>query len=126
MTDEALRIELFADSVQEEAAFFEDGLGFRRTRNDPGYVALEHGHARLAIAAISSLPAGHPIRPSGANARLGLGVEIVIETADVDAAYADAVSRGIRPVSQLSDQSWGGRDFRVLSPSGYYVRVTSR
>lgn len=56
-------------------------------------------------------------------------MEIVIEADDVDRAYAlargEAERHGGR-IEALDDRPWGARDFRLVDPDGYYVRVTSR
>jgi uncharacterized glyoxalase superfamily protein PhnB len=55
-------------------------------------------------------------------------VEIVVEVADVDAAYAharDAAARHGGQVEPLTARAWGQTDFRLIDPDGYYIRVTS-
>jgi uncharacterized glyoxalase superfamily protein PhnB len=65
----------------------------------------------------------HPLKPREGE-RFGVCVELVVEVEDLDAAFERArakwpieVTLGLRP--------WGRRDFRVLDPDGFYVRVTS-
>lgn len=111
--------------VPEAVAFFVDGLGFRSMESEAGYVSLELSAVRLAIVDRSHLPAGHPLLAAPGE-RQGLGVEIVIEVRDVDAVYERICSRGIALASALGTRPWGLRDFRVMVPCGYYVRVTSR
>ncbi|GAA4509786.1 VOC family protein [Actinoallomurus oryzae] len=52
--------------------------------------------------------------------RLGIDVG---EPAAVDAAYAEAVRRGLRVVYPLTDEPWGVRRFFVEDPGGTVVNV---
>jgi uncharacterized glyoxalase superfamily protein PhnB len=53
-------------------------------------------------------------------------VEIVLEVDDL-AAERDRVSRAGWPVAdEVALQPWGLRDFRLVDPSGYYLRITAR
>ena len=54
------------------------------------------------------------------------GVEIVLEVRDVDAALEQVERAGFSVVELLRERPWGLRDFRVVDPDGYYVRVTTR
>jgi len=122
----SLRLELFVPDVAPATDFFISVLGFEKLESGQAeYVVLVLGNVRIALAPVANLPAGHPLRPAG-NAPTGLGVEIVIEVDDVAAAYERAVRSGEAIESQLRTRPWGLRDFRVLAPGGYYVRVTSR
>jgi uncharacterized glyoxalase superfamily protein PhnB len=54
------------------------------------------------------------------------GVEIVLEVGDID-AYYEHVKRDNYPLAApLQEHPWGARDFRLLDPDGYYLRLTSR
>jgi uncharacterized glyoxalase superfamily protein PhnB len=52
-------------------------------------------------------------------------VDISTEVADVDAAHADALARGLEIVHPLTDEPWGIRRFFVREPSGTVVNVAS-
>jgi hypothetical protein len=56
-----------------------------------------------------------------------MGVEIGLVVGDLDKAYAAAVvcnDKGWSISLGIGRRPWGVRDFRVLAPDGYYVRVT--
>lgn len=125
MTVVGLRIEIFVADVERSAAFYERVLGFEREAASDGYVAVRRGSARVGIGAMSGLRADHPLKAAPGE-RTGLGVEIVIEVDDVDAACRATEASGHPLLSPLRAQPWGGRDFRLADPDGYYVRVTSR
>lgn len=125
MTPESLRFELFARDVDATANFLKMVLGFVTTRAEPSYRELRLGAVTIGLGSVDGLPDGHPLKPH-AGERIGLGVEVVIETDDVDAAYARAQEAKANIETPLGLRSWGQRDFRVLSPDGYYFRISSR
>jgi predicted enzyme related to lactoylglutathione lyase len=121
----SLRVELFVDDLERSATFYERVLGFAKETDSPDYVALRRSSAVLGIGLMANLPDSHPARTREGE-RPGLGVEIVIELDDVDAAYAKAQASGYELSSPLRDRPWGLRDFRIVDPDSYYVRVTSK
>ena len=61
-----------------------------------------------------------------ATLRRGLGVEIVLEVDDVDGCQERVADSGHPILEPLQERPWGLRDFRIIDPDGYYLRVTSR
>lgn len=123
------RIELFVDDLDVSIEFYERALGFRVVRREADYASLAREHAILGLASVDKLPA-EAEGPGFSRARLagarGAGVEIVLEVQDVDAALEEAERAGFSVVEPLRERSWGLRDFRLVDPDGYYVRVTTR
>jgi lactoylglutathione lyase len=122
------RFELFVVDVDATMRFYEDVLGFTSTTSESGYVALRNGTVAIGVGLLARLPVDHPFRtrwPSSAPP--GLGVEIVLEVDDLDGFFKRAQEqihdRGGQ-IQALAEQPWGLRDFRVIDPDGYYVRVT--
>ena len=116
------RFEIFSVDLDAAADFYRRVLGFdvaadRRPADDP-YVALLRGTVRIGAARRGS---GRPEwrRPP-------TGGEIVLEVDDVDAEREHVVGQGWPLDADLVDRPWGLRDFRVLDPDGYYLRITSR
>jgi lactoylglutathione lyase len=127
MTDHiTARLELFAHDVDALRDFFVRVLRFEVIQTSPSYTEIASGDVRIGLAPVAGLPAGHPLRPGEPSDRIGLGVEIVLETDDVDAFYRHVQATGYAVSLPLGARSWGLRDFRVVAPDGYYVRVTSR
>ena len=58
--------------------------------------------------------------------RRDLGVEFVLEVDDLDAYHARILASEYEISEPLRERSWGLRDFRVVDPDGYYLRITSR
>jgi len=130
MTPVGVRFELFVDDVERSLAFYAAALGLQPPPGyDPaGYVPVSAGRMRIGLQRRSALPAEHHFRPAHFAGPRGVGVEIVVEVDDVDAAFARArdaaVSHGGQ-VEPLAARPWGQTDFRLIDPDGYYVRVTS-
>ncbi|MBY5635915.1 glyoxalase [Rhizobium leguminosarum] len=120
-----LSLELFVESPEKSLDFYRRVLGFEvQGSASTEYTMLKNGDAVVAINSRSALSTDHPLRIASGQ-RAGLGVEIVLKVADVEDAYRAAKESGW-PVSDLALQPWGLRDFRLVDPDGYYVRVTGR
>jgi lactoylglutathione lyase len=130
MVPVGLRFELFVEDVERSVAFYAAALGLQPAAGyDPrGYVPVSAGRVRIGLQRHTALPAEHHFRPSHFTGPRGVGVEIVVEVDDVDAAFTRArdaaVSQGGQ-VEPLAARPWGQTDFRLIDPDGYYVRVTS-
>jgi catechol 2,3-dioxygenase-like lactoylglutathione lyase family enzyme len=122
----ALRIELFVRDLERAAAFYHDVLGFERAPEHDGYISVTRGAATIGLGRIDALPQSHPLRARDANERRGVGVEVVVEVEDVDAAHAIVAAAGWPVLVPTGERPWGLRDFRLLDPDAYYIRITSR
>jgi len=118
-------LELFVEAPERSVDFYRRILGFEvHGSMSKEYTMLTNGDAVIAINSRSALSRDHPLRIE-TDQRAGLGVEIVLSVADVEDAFRRAKESGW-PISDLALQQWGLRDFRLIDPDGYYVRVTSR
>ena len=118
-----LRIEIFPADLDATTDFYTRVLGFTLVRDQrhgsPGYVALERDRVRIG-AAYRDVAEHQPGR------RPPTGTEIVLEVDDLDTEHARVVAAGWPIEEDLTDREWGLRDFRVLDPSGYYLRLTTQ
>ena len=118
-----LRFEIFPADLDAAVDFYTRVLRFRVTkdqRRDPaGYVAMQRGAVRVGAArsAVPDAPEGR--RPPS-------GVELVLEVDDVAAERDRVVAAGWPLEEDLQDRPWNLKDFRILDPAGYYLRITSR
>jgi len=120
-----LSLELFVETPEKSLDFYQRVLSFEvQGSASTEYTMLKNDDAVIAINSRSILSSDHPLRMETGE-RVGLGVEIVLRVADVEDAYRTAKDSGW-PVSDLALQPWGMRDFRLVDPDGYYVRVTGR
>lgn len=121
------RFELFVDDLERTISFYEDVLALEAQRYESGYVDLRSRGVAIGLGLFRELPPDHHLRRAGLDVPRGVGVELVVEVDDVDAAYTRARER-IRAweaeLEPITDRPWGLRDFRIIDLDGYYVRVT--
>lgn len=126
-----LRAELFVDQPTTTVAFYERFLGFRLEREGDGYWSLRNGAVAIGIGAAANLDTAHHfLRPAATDSARGVGVELVLELPSAEAVdemheriRSDVATAGGR-VEPISERPWGLRDFRVIDPDGYYIRIT--
>lgn len=124
-----LRFELFVTDTAATLKFYEATLGLVPPEgwSYDGYVPLNSGSVTIGVQTAENLRPDHHFSKEKLSGPRGVGVEIVIEVADVNGAYdrAHAVAAEVGGASEpLVDRPWGVRDFRLIDPDGYYVRVT--
>lgn len=118
-----LRLELFVKSVPDSMDFYTRVLGFETISYQPDdYSVFRKGAIQIALQSQSELLGDHPLKPH--NRPAGLGIEIVLEVEDVEAAYAQVKAEQWHIADTLAQRPWGLRDFRVLDPNGFYIRIT--
>ena len=125
-----VRFELFVRDLEASIRFYETVLGFVviGDGNGNGYIPLANGNATIGLQQFAALAPEHHFRRVGDGVPMGVGVELVFEVDDVEAAYnrALATTEGLGGATEpINDRSWGGRDFRVIDPDGYYLRVST-
>jgi uncharacterized glyoxalase superfamily protein PhnB len=122
-----LRLELFVVDIQASIDFYTRVLNFVASEQQQmdGYTSLRNGDVRLALNHRSALTDNHPLQITKRE-RPGLGIEIVLEVEDIETLYAHVCSQAWPISSPLQQQDWGLKDFRLIDPDGYYLRLTSR
>jgi lactoylglutathione lyase len=123
-----LRLELFVEDLDESVSFYRRVLGFEVVREERGdYASLRSGDIMLGIGPIAKLPeTGGYFTRGIASQRRGLGVEIVMEVDDLSTAHRRVLDSGHPVFEPPQQRPWGLRDFRIVDPDGYYLRITSR
>jgi lactoylglutathione lyase len=119
-----LRFEIFPDDLDAFVDFYTRVLRFVVTkdqRSDPSpYVSLKRGSVRVGAARRALTDGVHVAR------RPPAGVELVLEVDDVAGERDQIVAAGWPLSEDLQDRPWGLKDFRILDPAGYYLRITDR
>ena len=123
MVGMTLRFEIFPDDLDVIVDFYTRVLHFRLTtdqRSEPNaYVSLQRDDVRIGAA--------RRIVPGVRAARLPpAGVELVLGVDDVLAERDGVIAMGWPLTEELQDRPWGLKDFRILDPAGYYLRITGR
>jgi len=120
------RFELFVDDLPASIDFYHRVLQFTiGEQHSEKFTPITNGNVRIGLNLRSALRDDHPIQAVEGE-RLGRGVEIVLEVDDVAAMYAHVLSQNWPISTELQQRPWGLTDFRVVDPSGYYLRITSR
>jgi len=117
------KVELFTKDTKTSSKFYQDMFGFEIVKKNQGYIGLKKDSVRIAIDNIEGLSDNHYFNPEIKNQRKGLGVEIVFEVENIEETYALFKEYPIE--SELKQQPWGKKDFRIKDPDGYYIRVTT-
>jgi catechol 2,3-dioxygenase-like lactoylglutathione lyase family enzyme len=117
----SLRIEIFPANIDGTADFYTAVLGFELVRDerdsDPPYLAFVRDAVQIGAAGRDDVPDRRPRRPP-------TGVELVLEVDDLDGICRRIQDFGWPIEEQLTARPWGLRDFRILDPNGYYLRIT--
>lgn len=124
-----LRFELFVTDVQATIAFFEATLGLVPPEgwSYDGYVPLQSGSVTIGVQTADNLRADHHFSKEKLAGPRGVGLEIVVEVENLTETHdrAERAARELGVVCEpLKDRPWGLRDFRLIHPDGFYVRVT--
>jgi len=118
-----LRCEIFPPDLDPTVDFYTRVLRFTldcdERHTDSPYIDLRRGEVLLGAASRDVAVARDQRRPP-------TGVELVLEVEDVLTELNHVRRQGWPLEEDLVAQPWGLRDFRVLDPSGYYLRITER
>lgn len=117
-------VELYVEDPPFYARIFQ-ALGFQIVREEDGFVELRSARGLVLLNAFDDPDPGHPFEHYRDQKRRGLGVEIGIVTDHVQQAWAAVRRIEGCDVTDIVTQEWGMTDFRVLTPAGYYLRVTT-
>jgi catechol 2,3-dioxygenase-like lactoylglutathione lyase family enzyme len=124
-------VELHVADLGRSLAFYE-ALGFRVARRYGEWLRLERQGAGLVLMADAYIRShDHYFTPHLERSPRGVGVEIVVEVEDLEAARAmvdAAVAAGggtARLVKDVTDRPWRARDFRLADPDGFFLRLTT-
>lgn len=118
-----LRCEIFPPDLDATVDFYTRVLCFTLDRDDrhtdKPYIALRRGEVLLGAAGRDVAVARNQRCPP-------TGVELVLEVEDVVTEHDHVRRQGWPLEEDLVTRPWGLRDFRLLDPSGYYLRITER
>lgn len=120
-----MRMELFVEDVATSVAFYTNVLGFVAGEQDDAYMDVTNGSVMLGICKRSELAPDHYFDQASFAGRKGVGVEVVLEAGEhLDALYQHVLETGYPVREPMVTRPWGSRDFRVVDPDGYYLRIT--
>ncbi len=121
-----VRFELFVKDTHAAADFYSRILGFQCDSDAGPYIRATCGSVRIGICDQSTLPGTHHFSLEALKGQKGVGTEIVLEVENLDALYERVVKSGYAIREELMKRPWGLRDFRIVDPDGYYLRITEK
>lgn len=117
-------VEMYTQSTPEYISFFQRVAGFELKRHEGDFTELRSQFGVVLLNADRNLPPGHPFSGKLHGQDQGIGVEIGVVLPDLTAAREAALSFPGWTVTEIINQDWGMADFRVITPDGYYIRLT--
>ena len=119
---------IYVDSVLESLKFYKEAFGFEtRFLHESGqYGELETGNTALAFAShsLGEMNVGGQYQKANLSSP-PLGVELAFVSADVDKAYAKAVSAGAISITSPTKKPWGQVVAYVRSTEGSLIEICS-
>ena len=92
---------------------------------DKGYLVMKRGNSVLCFWPGTDFASKHLyFQEFPADTPRGYGVELVVMVENLDELYVVARDAGA-VVEDMKVQPWGLRDFRIIDPFGYYLRLTT-
>ncbi len=120
-----LFVELYVVDLAAYVALFRDALGMRVIEDDGDFVKLRSSHGTVLLNSMPELPAVHAFANYRSLPKRGAGVELGFVTRARERARTAAKGLPGFEVTEVQHQEWGMSDFRVLTPEGYFLRVTT-
>jgi len=122
----AVRFELFVKNCRASVDFYTRVLGFSTDSTSDTYAPIRNGSVQIGIVLQGTLPKTHHFSPQNLQGPKGVGTEIVLEVDNFDAFYQHVLSSGYPVGEEVALRLWGLRDFRLVDPDGYYLRITEK
>jgi lactoylglutathione lyase len=113
---------LVVSDLDAALEFWSGLLGLPLGHRSGPYAQLDTGTTRLALYQRDAMAATLGRRLE-APAEGAPAFEVGFKVPDVDAAYAELVAGGARPVRPPTDQPWGQRTAYVADPDGHLVEL---
>ena len=113
---------LIVDDLDRALRFYTEILGLRLGHRSGDYAQLDTGATRLGLYTRNAMAKtlGFPLQSPAHDAP---GFEIGFKVPDVDAAYAELVTRGASPVTPPTTRPWGQRIAYVRDPDGHLIEL---
>ncbi|KAK5198988.1 hypothetical protein LTR96_003640 [Exophiala xenobiotica] len=118
----SLRIEIFPTNLRRMIDFYCNVLHFKLVKHESNYAYLKRDS--VFIGAIET-PSSETLEEKESYRRPNKGIEIVIEVDDLEKERDFIVGKGSTLDADIASQPWGLKDFRLVDPDGYYLRITT-
>ena len=118
-------IELHVPDFKKAIAFYSK-LGFKLLWRTEDYLVMKRRRSVLNFYGGSEKIYRHSyFGRFRKNTKCGYGVEIIIPVDQVERFYR-SVRKFAKIVQPLQLKKWGRRDFRIVDPFGFYLRITEK
>jgi uncharacterized glyoxalase superfamily protein PhnB len=118
-------IELHVPDFKKAVEFY-SRLGFKPRWRTEDYLVMKRKRSVLNFYGGSERVYRHSyFGHFSKNTKCGYGVEIIIPVDRVERFYL-SVRKFAKIVQPLQLKKWGRRDFRIVDPFGFYLRITER
>ena len=118
-------IELHVPDFRKAIEFYRR-LGFKLLWRTEDYLVMKRKRSVLNFYGGSRKVYSHSyFRRFKKTTKCGYGVEIIIPVDRVESIYK-GVRKFAKIVQPLQLKKWGRRDFRIVDPFGFYLRITER
>lgn len=118
----SLRIEIFPSDLQRMIDFYSQVLRFKLIKHEGEYAYLQRDS--IFIGAIET-KSSESLEQKQSYRRPNKGVEIVFEVDELEQERDFIVGKGAKLDADIASQPWGLKDFRLVDPDGYYLRITT-
>ncbi len=104
----------YVKDVESSTSFYET-VGFVIKRREPSRATAYLNWFWIDLLSIDAEPRD-AYRQDAEVALRGAGPLVYISVDDVDGAYQELLSKGLKPVGKPQDSPWGGREIILLDP----------
>jgi lactoylglutathione lyase len=118
-----VRFEVFPADLERCITFYTRVLCFTLVQRKGGYAYFQRDSIFIG-ADQSNFELGDLQRADRSSRKPPTGVEIVIEVDDLVAERNRVVEEGWTLDADIKLQEWGLKDFRIMDPDGFYLRIT--
>lgn len=119
------RLELFVENLQKSIKFYEEILNLTFSNKNENGAVIKQDNFALLLTPDIILDENHYFKKGGFNPK-GKGVEVILVSDNIEKLYKYVLERNYPIESELKLQYWRMKDFRIIDPDGYYLRLTSK
>lgn len=118
-------VEFYIKDVEFHTRLFGDILGFSSSKQLDHWLDLRKHNQRIILNWDNELEDTHPFHGYGNMPKLGAGVETAIVVNDIEGTYRQCRELRGAKLTEIKQQEWGMTDFRIITPEGFYIRITT-
>lgn len=119
-----MRLELFVQNLKRSVDFYKNVIQLDLYSQNETSARFRSKNLNILLTQQNILSKDHYFS-NISTSRKGVGVEIIIIVPDIQNFHQRISEMEIELESQLKQQEWGLKDFRLVDPDGYYLRISS-